>query len=356
MRSKLIIGGLVVVIVAVLGWVGVGWWQRTHRSDLETALREVPGSTQRLSFTNWHAVRAQLGVDGLDTSGKTLNKWLERAYDKDYSSTSAISDYSPAMTEYFGFSAANTDWEAYAQSEQGAALVLHMESDVDFNDIAKALKSRGFKEPASDDGVWKGGADLISTIDPELTPELQYIALLRGRHTIVASDKLAYAGTAARIADGHGDSLADEVSDTTDLAGKVGAPIAATLWSKDFACSDLAMTQASASDRRRADQLIASAGKTSPLSGLIMAMSPSRVVTVAEQFESGEQARENLRARATLAVGPAVGRGEDTFSADFKLTASRTEGSTVLLTMKPRDPADFPLSSLYDGPVIFATC
>lgn len=356
MRNKLLIGGLVVVIVAVLGWVGVGWWQRAHRSDLETALREVPGSTQRLSFTDWHVVREQLGVDGLDTAGGALNKWLDRAYDKDYSSASAIRDYSPAMTKYFGFSAANVDWEAYAQSEAGAALVLHMEPDVDFDDIAKALKGRGFDEPSSDDGVWKGGADLLATIDPELTPELQYVTLLRGRHTIVTSDKLAYASTAAKVADGHGDSLADEVSSTTDLAGKVGTPIAATLWSKDFACSDLAMTQASAADQRRADQLIAAAGKTSPLSGLIMALSPGRVVSVGEQFASGEQARENLRARATLAVGPAVGRGEDTFSTDFKLTASRTKGSTVLLTMRPRDPADFPLSSIFDGPVIFATC
>ena len=356
MRNKLLVAGVAVVVLAVLAWVGVGWWQRTHRSDLETALREVPGTTQRFSFTDWHTVREQLGVEGLDTAGGTLNRWLERAYDRDYSSASAIRDYSVAMTKYFGFSAANTDWEAYAQSEEGAALVLHMEPGVDLDDVAKALKSRGYKQPESDDGVWNGGPDLLSTIDPELTPELQYVALLRGRHTIVASDKLAYARTATDIANGHGDSLSEEVASTNDMVGKVGTPVAAILWAKDFACSDLAMTQASASDRRRADQLIAAAGKTSALSGLIMALSPGRTVTIGEQFESGEQARENLRARAELAVGPAVGRGEDTFSADFALTASRTKGATVLLTMRPRDPAQFPLSSIYDGPVIFATC
>jgi hypothetical protein len=86
-----------------------------------------------------------------------------------------------------------------------------------------------------------------------------------------------------------------------------------------------------------------------------MAMTPDRTLTVAEQFESTDQARENLRARARLAVGDAVGRG-GSFADDFRLTSSRATGSTVLLTMKPKQRTGFVLSALYDGPVIFATC
>ncbi|HEX7738248.1 MAG TPA: hypothetical protein VF426_01225, partial [Marmoricola sp.] len=308
------------------------------------------------SFTDWHDVRKQFGVDSIDTTGAAQSKWLNRAYDKDFTATSAISDESVAMTKYFGFSAADADWEAYAQSTDGAVLVLRMDDGADFDTFAKNLKARGYKEPKSDDGVWNGGPDLLSTIDPELSPELQYVTLLRKKHLVVTSDKLAYAGEAAKVADGHGDTLAGKVGNTTDLAGKTDHPIAAVLWSRDFACSDLAMTHASAADQKRADQLIAAAGKTSALSGLMMSMNAAGVVTVAEQFESGSQARENLRARAKLAVGPAVGRGEDTFGSDYTLTSSRTKGSTVLLTMKPHDRSQFPLSSIYDGAVIFATC
>ena len=64
----------------------------------------------------------------------------------------------------------------------------------------------------------------------------------------------------------------------------------------------------------------------------------------------------DVLARATLAVGPAVGRGSDTFATGFKLTGSRTKGSSVVLTLRPRDSGEFVLSALYDGPVIFATC
>ena len=104
------------------------------------------------------------------------------------------------------------------------------------------------------------------------------------------------------------------------------------------------------------DNVIHVAGKVDPLSGLVMALSPGRTLTVAEQFDSGGQARANLKARARLAVGPEVGRSEANFADDYRLTSSRTRGSTVLLTLRPRAGNDFPLSSIYDGPVVFATC
>lgn len=356
MRTRLLIGALVVVVVAVLVWAGLGWWQRSHRTDFERSLDVVPASTQRVSFTDWHAIRERLGVDGTDTSGHELSRWLDRAYDRDYSTTSPSADEAVAMAKYLGFSAAGAQWEVYGQSDEGAADVIRMEPDVDLDDIARELKSRGFKEPESDDGVWNGGPDLLATIDPEISPEFQYVVLLREEHLVVASDKIGYLEEAAKVASGDGDSVADELGSATDMAGKSGDPVAAMMWTRDFACSDLAMSTASPADQRRADRLIAAAGQTSALSGLVMAMSADRVLTVAEEFESGEQARENLQARAKLAVGPAVGRGGDTFASDFTLTSSRTDGSTVLLRLKPHDPTQFVLSALYDGPVIFATC
>jgi hypothetical protein len=116
------------------------------------------------------------------------------------------------------------------------------------------------------------------------------------------------------------------------------------------------MSQADPDAQEQARQLISEAGKISPLSGLVMALSPGGTLTVAEQFDSGSQAGDNLAARARLAVGPAVGRSEANFADDYRLTSSRTKGATVLLTLHPRARGSFPLSSLYDGPVVFATC
>lgn len=351
MRIKLLAGALAVVVVAALAWVGVTVL-RGHGTAFQQAVDDVPAATERLTFTDWHAIRAQLGV----TPSTGIARWLSRAYDRDYSATSTMADMGSALAKHFGFSPANTAWEAYAQSGAGAALVLRMESSADFDRIASTLRQTGFKAPASDDGVWRGGPSLIAGIDPSLSPEVQYVVLLRSRHLIVTSDTPSYAAVAARVASDGAPSLAATVSNTSGLAGLSPAPVSAELWARDFACSDLAMAQASTADQHQAAQLIAAAGKTSALSGLVLAMSADRVLTVAEAFDSGDQARENLSARAKLAVGPAVGRGGDTFAAQYRLTSARTSGANVVLTLKPRDPGEFVISALYDGPLIFATC
>ena len=92
-----------------------------------------------------------------------------------------------------------------------------------------------------------------------------------------------------------------------------------------------------------------------PLAGLAMAMQPNRTLRIVAYFEDDEQAEKNLRARARLAVGEAVGRG-GSFADDFELESSKAVGSSVVLEMRPRSKTGFVLSTLYDGPVLFATC
>ncbi|WP_310962180.1 hypothetical protein [Nocardioides terrisoli] len=356
MRTRWLVGGLVLVVLAGLGYAGSVVWGRAHRTDLERAVSLVPAATQRLSFTDWAAVRRSLHVPTTAApSPTTVTKWLNRAYDRDLSTVSSISDSARALAEHYGWSPGNADWEAYAQAGSGSAMVLRMADQVSFDALAGHLRELGYTKPSSETGVWLGGADLVGPLDPSLTPEVQYVVLLADQHLVISSDTASYAETAARAAQGKGASLA-ATSSVTDMIGRIGEPGAAMIWARDFACKDLAMAHADRASQRQADQLIAAAGRTSPLSGLVMALSPGRVLTIAEEFESSDQARENLRARARLAVGEAVGRGESTFNDDLKLTASKAVGSTVLLTMRPRSAGVFPLSSLYSGPVIFATC
>jgi hypothetical protein len=72
-------------------------------------------------------------------------------------------------------------------------------------------------------------------------------------------------------------------------------------------------------------------------------------------FADDRQADANLRSRARLFVGPAVARA-GSYADDLRLVRSRTEGSTVVLTAKPKQKTGFVLSEVSSGPVLFATC
>jgi hypothetical protein len=246
------------------------------------------------------------------------------------------------------------EWEAYAQSDDGATMVVRLPDDLDPDRVTDHLDDLGFTKPSRPNGVWKGGVDLVAAIDPTITPELQYVAVLADQHLVVTSDTEGYAKDAVAAAEGDEESLGDD-GPTRDLVGKLAEPAAAMVWTGDFACEDLAMSQADEDSQGEAEALVAQAGGVSPLSGLVMAMAPDRTLTVAELFESSGQARDDLRPRAKLAVGEAPGRG-GSFSDDLKLVSSRTDGAAVLLGLRPTRPSGFVLSALDNGPVLFATC
>ena len=343
---------LVAVIALVL--VGLSLWQRFTRTGLEQAADAVPASSLRLAYTDWSRVRGQVDakVDG-SSSATEIEEFITEAYDTDFVAASSIDESAAALHRLYGFSPVNAEWEAFAQGRRGAAMVLKV-PDADFDDLADNLDSIGYEEPEEDDGVWKGGVDLVAATDPTLTPELQYVSLLEDRGLVVTSDNAEYAAVAARAATGDGDTLASRGT-TESLTAAIEEPANAMLWAGDFACEDLAMSSADENDQATAEQLVADAGGVTPLSGLAMAMSVDRTLQVVGAFEDDDQAQDNLRPRARLAVGEAVGRG-GSFADDFELTASRAVDATVRLTLEPRQPAGFVLSALYDGPVLFATC
>jgi hypothetical protein len=344
---------LVLVAGAVVG--GTDVWHRLHRSPLDDALHRVPASSLRVGFTDWAVVRATLHSHiGTDPPASQLTSLMSKAYDGDFSPASSIADSAVALQKYYGFSPANAQWEAYAQGRKGATMVLKVAKGADFDVLADNLGTAGYTKPAKDDGVWKGGVDLVAKLDPTLTPELQYVVLLKKQGLVVSSDEESYAASAAAVASGDGDNLAS-TGRVDGLDDSLGHAANAMVWSGDFACQDLAMSQADNESQDEADALVKKAGGVTPVSGLAMSMLANRTLRVAEHFENGGEARQNLRPRARLAVGSAVGRGGN-FSDDFKLTRSRTSGSTVLLDLVPREKTGYVLSALYDGPVLFATC
>lgn len=346
MKRVLIVGAVLALLAGVVV-AGAAAWRHLSRTPFEASLSAVDAGALRVSFTDWGTVREEL--DPKDH--ETVDEWVDRGYETDLTSGSSINESAAALEEHFGFSPDDMDWEVFFQGRDGAAMVVRV--DVSFDDVRNALTDSGFTEPKKDGDVWSGGVDLIASLDPTLTPQVQYVALLEDEGLIITSDTREYAAQVVDVVRGDKDSLADR-GDAAELVGQVGEPETAVLWAGDFACEDLSLANGGEEAQQEGEQLIAQAGGITPVTGAVMALTDDRL-TVGLQFEDSDEAQENLRPRAELAVGPAVGRGPNAFSDDMELVSSRASGSTVLLEFDPRNDT-FPLSRLYSGAVIFASC
>lgn len=314
----------------------------------------MPLATERLNFTDWSSVRLELRVYR-DTEVSTMGSWLPRAFDDDLSPASIMADSASLLQQHFGFSPANTQWEAYGQAPSGQVEILRMNDTVDFASIQALLKKAGYPVPSSPNGVWAGGTDLVDSINTNIPTEFANIVLVPDQHLVLASSSLSYLKAAVATVEGKQQPLSS-VDSLSRMLNNIDEPAAAVVWSRDFACADLAMSSADPDAQAQAQQAINAAGQTSPLVGFTLALGDDGVLTAAEQFTSASVAQGDLKARASLATGPEYGRSSANFSDDFTLQSATTKDATILLEMKPNHSGVFPLSSLYSGPLVFATC
>lgn len=367
-KPMLLVGATLLVGVLVVAAVVAGTriWQDASRSSLQQAVALAPGDTQRFSWTNWSAVRDELGVSFADPAAPQaaeLEQFLSEGYDADLTSSSALVDSAPRLERRFGFSPGTVEWELLAQSPSGSVAVVRMGEQLSFDDLATSLEELGYTRPGTQRGIWVGGADLLARIGG-VTPQLQYVALDEDDRLLRASDSAEYL---SEVLDGGDDSVRAEGegpragprSDVDEegldeVVAAVGEPLAAAVYTGSQACSSLAMAQADARDQDQADRLLEQAGQVDPLAGFAMALEPGGAVRVALAFESEDQARTNADTRAVLATGPAPGQGGE-FGDRFGVDSVSAEGRVVTLALEPVDGASV-LSDLSTGPVLFATC
>jgi hypothetical protein len=349
-RRAWVVAALVVALI-VAGGAFVWWRHHDGRTSFAWAVGHAPEGVERLSWTDWAAVRAQEHADlSPDSSAAELRHFLDRAYDDDLSSTSALVTSAPVLQERFGFSPASADWELFSQSDQGAVVMLHLPSSVDLDDVADHLRELGYRAPSDADGVWLGGEDLLARISPALSGELQYVALDHHDSLVLTSDSAEFLKVAADAV--HGDGAT-----ATGLDGVVddaGAPLSSEVYDGDYACGALAMAHAGSADQAQGRQLLAAAGEVNPYSAFAMSDEPDGTVRVAFQFDGDDVARTNADTRATLARGPAPGQG-GTFGDRFRVSSVTARGALVVMRLAPRSDASV-LSDLSTGPLLFATC
>ncbi|MFC4787361.1 hypothetical protein ACT8ZV_22985 [Nocardioides sp. MAHUQ-72] len=353
MRKRLTIAVVAVLVgVLVLGLAigGLLWWRAQPSTDLQRAASMAPSDAERLSWTDWSGIRRVFGTPlTADSSVGQLERFLDRGYERDLTSTSALVQSAPVLQERYGFSPATADWELFSQSGKGAVVMIHLPDDADFDEIGDDLARVGYTRPSSDTGVWRGGADLMNAIGPDLTPELQHVALVPDEHLVLTSDNAAYLASSVDGLDGDGAS-----SDLTDVVDASGSPLSASVYAGDYTCSALAMSQADQNDQDVADELLADAGEVNPIKGFAMSVQTDRRVRVVMSFETDEQARTNADTRATLAAGPAPGQGGD-FRDRFSVDSVTADGRLVTMSLVPKE-GQYVLSDLSTGPVLFATC
>jgi hypothetical protein len=341
----------VVAVLLVVAGAGYRWYRDSKQTQFSRAVAAAPAGAERLSWTDWAAVRREVGASlSASSSPAELADFLDRGYDADLTSRSALVQSAPVLQERFGFSPASADWELFSQSTDGAVITLGLPDDTDFGALGDRLEELGYRRPSAPTGVWAAGPDGLSAISADLTPELGYVALDAGDHLVLTSDQQGFLETAVRAATGGG----DRVEGLAGVAEATGEPLSAAVYTGNYACGALAMAQADADDQAEAAQLVTAAGTVDPYSAFAMSAEPDGHVRIVLAFADDDQARTNADSRSVLAAGPAVGQGGD-FADRFALVSAEADGSLVTLDLRPVK-GQYVLSDLSTGPVLFATC
>ncbi|MEX0426757.1 hypothetical protein AB3X52_03920 [Nocardioides sp. DS6] len=346
----LVVAAVVLLLAATL--VGIRLL-RDDRTPFAEAMALSPGDAARYTWTDWSAVRRQVGAHlDADSTPAQVSTFLSKSYDQDLTPMSALTDSAALLQQSFGWSPATLEWEMFSESTSGAVVIGRLPDSLDVQDLEDDLTELGFDPPGKGSDVWDGSSVTMPSAggsDDETTPVITHVAFVPDQHLVLTSDATAYLQQAVDHLDD--DALPDGVQQVVDASDE---PVAAAVYTGDYACTALAMTQADADDQATAAQLVAKAGKVNPVDGFAMAREPAGGVRVAMSFENHDQAVANADSRSRLASGPAPGQ-YGTFADRFKLGKVAADGDVVTMALHPVAGSSV-LSDLSTGPLLFATC
>ena len=354
-RRVLVLGVVVVVLLVVAA--GALVWSRLQTTPLEEAVSQLPAGVSRASFTDWSAVASSVSGSDLtvDSEPEEVDDFLDKAFDKDLTVASALSESFESLAVNYGFIPLDAEWEIYGQAEDGAVDVVKLSESVDLEALEETFAEMGYEEPedgAGSGGVWLGSPELVAGLEVPLTPLQQNVAVIPSERLLLMADGPGYLEKAVKVIDGDGGSL-DSAEHVPDLVTAAGKATVALMWVDDFACEDLAMSQADPAAVANGKKLVAEAGGVNPFEGLVMAQLADLATVVSMAFASEDQASTDLQPRTDLASGPAPGQG-GTFPERFRITDSVADDEMLTMTL---EPVDGPLmSDLGQGPLLFASC
>lgn len=347
-RRRVLLVLLALVLVAVAA--GVAWWLVRERSQsrVEEALGSLPADSVRFTWTDWRAVRDELGEPSPDVA--EIPGLLDRAMELDLASASVLATSRDLAVELAGIDPVLVEWEAYGQGHDGSALVVKLPEDADLGGMLRAWERAGRTEPEDprDGGIWKLASDSPYAGELSSSP-LTNLALLEDERLVVASALPGYAAQAVAAARGDEDGL-----DAGALPGAFEDPVAGVGLVGDQACSALALGQADPGVVAQGEELADQVGGVAPVTGYFVALLPGERIGFAFDHETATQAERDAKARRALAGGEDPGQMLH-YSELFEIT---TASSDEALTVLEGDtvPESYPLSNTSAGPVLLATC
>jgi hypothetical protein len=360
MRRSLI--AAVVLALAIASGSLIARGDDDLRSPLSQALATLPDATLTANFTDWALVRETVGASDVTSAAPETDRrqLLDAAYEDDLSAASALAGSALSMSKHFGWSVFDLDWEFFGQAREGAAVVAKLTGAVGPDEVIAGLADLGFREPdsaADGGGVWRGGPDLLATIDYSLSPLLQNVAVLADQELVVMSDRSGYAQrTVDAIVSESGDLA--EVRDVTATAAPLDGAIAAVVHQPPRSCVVTSFDHASAADRQLAAARIAEAGGLGDQRGLgfgIRADDAGLVLDVSLHFESAAVAEAQRAPRTALARGPAIGQG-GTYDERFDVESAQVVADVLVLALRPIDNQMSLVSDLANSPLLFSGC
>jgi hypothetical protein len=342
----------VVALAAAVAVVVVVRWDGGPDSRVAAAVALAPAGSERLTWTDWAAVRDELDTEvGADAPAAEMEEFLDKGFEADLTPMSALVDSAPALHASYGVSPANLDWELLAQGPEGQLILMGLPESVALDDLRSTLDELGYTPPEDEGGIWHADAQALAAIGT-VTPELANLRIDAEERVLAAADEGAYLD--GWDDDRRGTGRDDGIDDVVAAYDDDTPALAAAIYSGDQVCSALAMSQADDADQAQARQLLDEAGEIHPVRGFTMAALADGTVEAVLAFETEEQARTDADTRAALAAGPAPGQG-GSFADRFAVDRVTADDRLVTLSLEPVDGA-YVLSDLTSGPVLFATC
>lgn len=345
---------IVIPVLALAAALSLGAWasgrQPDTRSSLTASLDVLPAETLVAGFTDWSAIRDELGVDR--GSSRAARDALAGASLRDLTTRSVLGGVIGPMHAAYGWSAADLEWESYGQSRGGAAMVGRLSGSVSIDEIEQRLGEIGYRRDGSG---WTLDEQGRTAVGAELASTLGHLAFVPRERLVVASDRPGHLAAVLATIRGRRDSVLS-VRPAADVASALAGSTTAVVQAGAFGCRATSLDGLGRAVQAQAAAAIARTGRLTRPGftgrGLTEGSSGARISFVAA-FDSPAQAAEQLQVRSALAQGPFIGRSgriEDT----LELTDASTTGAVTRLTFTT-DPSRSAYMS-GEGPLLFASC
>jgi len=331
---------------------------------LGEAMAFVSAATTRLSFTDWRAIKAANGSEGvtgadpiavkLEAIRSTIGNPLRREPPSDAPAVAfgGQSLRSNVPFTYWGFDLLDLDWEAELVVGSGRVVpirVLHFRAGFDFSALRAHLDEYGYASAALPKGVLRAKADFgsaqIESVDGSPIPLATTTGIWMGNVGFLDDGRTLVLGWSSQSPDPAGEAvraiLTTGPADAADpslrsVAAILDAPTSALL-DRSLPCSALATSERGAQEL--VDAALEAAGRLAMWN--TFGWGYHRVDTPVGLFVFGyavaEEATGDLAARRTLAEsGPRL-RAPRTYADVFSVVDARVIDRSVVLSVAPRD-------------------